>query len=120
MSENKKTLQDLANMVTVRNHLYWLIQNAPKNLLKKQDVPKVLNLVNSLDVEFINSSLEVADQNKIDSTEDLDVQKAVADAKAKLKAEMASKVKTIEDTTSSESKPKKGSFKRSSQDVTEK
>lgn len=61
VSSSKSKFDELASIVAVRNHLNFLI-NGPRTLVLKDDVPRLAQLINALDQEFISKSLKILDE----------------------------------------------------------
>ena len=53
-----KIIQELANISTLRNHL-WLLINGPRNLVQRTDVSELSLLIQKLDHEVIEKSLNL-------------------------------------------------------------
>ena len=80
-----KTVEQLADLIVVRNHLSLLL-NGTRNAIKKNEVPALSTLIQRLDTEIVQSSLEMFKDQAAPSADDVDVQKRVAEAKAKMAA----------------------------------
>ena len=122
-----KTLKELADLVTVRNHLNDLIQGS-RNAVKKGEVAKLSALIFKIDSEFIQESLALfMDETLKSNADEEDISKKIAEAKA----QMASKAiksaaelpQTVLEKAMTAGEPKKEKrkpvIKRVSEDVTE-
>lgn len=96
-----KTVEEIANVIVVRNHLALLL-NGTRNVVKKQDIQLLSAMINKLDTDIIQASMEIlSPTTKV--PEDEDVAKKVAEAKANLsKTASTSKTKKTIKRTDSE------------------
>jgi hypothetical protein len=80
-----KTIQELADLVVVRDHLFTLLSGT-RNSVKKGEIGQISFLVQKLDTEFIKDALELFTANALETLqgEDVDIAKRVAEAKAKM------------------------------------
>lgn len=77
-----KNLEELAHLVVIRNHLSDLL-NGTRNVIKKGEVGQISALLQKLDSEIIQNSLELFKGKAVVTDED-DIAKKVAEAKAKM------------------------------------
>lgn len=105
-----KTVKELADVIVVRNHLALLL-NGTRNVVKKQDVQPLSALINRLDMEVLQASLEMF-QDKTQVEEDEDIKKRVAEAKAKLAAQKGPVAQAVAKAIAEPKKAKKPAIKR--------
>lgn len=110
-----KTVKDIADVIVVRNHLALLL-NGTRNVVKKTDVQPLSALINRLDMEVLQASLEMF-KDKAQMEEDQDIQKRVAEAKAKLAAQKGGPVaQAVAKAMTEPKKAKKPAIKRAAQE----
>lgn len=83
-----KTVEQLASVIAVRNHLFLLL-NGARNVVKKNEVATISNLIQKLDTEIIQESLALFNNQVVAAAaaaDEVDIQKKVAEAKAKMAA----------------------------------
>ncbi len=78
-----KTTEEIAGMVTIRNHLQILRAGSQ---IKKADYQTVNNLILQLDQDIVDSSIALfkGPKNEIKLEDELNISKKIAEAKAKL------------------------------------
>lgn len=77
-----KTVEEIAGMVTIRNHLQSL---RDRSLIRRSDYQSVNSLIQQLDQDIINSSMELfKQQSSVQVEDELNISKKIAEAKAKL------------------------------------
>lgn len=82
----KRTLADLdlMELITLRNHL-WTLINGPRDWVAKRDIQPLNNFVRKIDANIIAESLAMAKEEFGDAQEEmLDIAKKIAAAKAAL------------------------------------
>jgi hypothetical protein len=85
-----KTVEEIAGMVTIRNHLQSL---RDRSLIRRSDYQPVNSLIQQLDQDIINSSMELfRQQSQVQVEEELNISKKIAEAKAKLHQRQAEPV----------------------------
>ncbi|HVI39874.1 MAG TPA: hypothetical protein VM577_04370 [Anaerovoracaceae bacterium] len=87
-----KTAEQIASVIAVRNHLSMLL-NGTRNVIKKNEVSVIGNLIQRLDAEIVQASLGLFSGQVAavaSAADDVDIQKKVAEAKAKMAALKAS------------------------------
>lgn len=78
-----KTVEEIAGMVTIRNHLQTL---RDRSLIKRSDYQAINNLIQQLDQDIINASMTLfKQQSKVQIEDELNISKKIAEAKAKLR-----------------------------------
>ena len=83
-----KTAEQIASVIAVRNHLSMLL-NGTRNVIKKNEVSTIGNLIQRLDAEIVQASLGLFSGQVAavaTAADEVDIQKKVAEAKAKMAA----------------------------------
>lgn len=108
-----KTVEQLANLVVVRNHLSLLL-NGTRNVIKKGDVQPINSLIQRLDSDIVLESLALF-ANEAAIPLDEDVQKRIAEAKAQLASKSTFERKDVKEAAKQKPQPKKGAVKKVSE-----
>lgn len=105
MNESKQDkAAHLANLISVRNHLYMLLNSMSRNILDKATYPKISKLVSELDREVIKESLTSLSSNtdsvaKVAEDEALALKAKIEEAKKALANGSSRNIKKIKSDT---------------------